>query len=282
MIPTNNTEELQKEAAVKGAIKLLAGRGLRMFDDWILGPNRWVGRQLFKLSPNIRYGSPTTKPGFRGAASTKTRGRYTGKSDALRWLYDRMNDRRLERVGRNLMHSGARDIGTKFNFSPKTVRNISKGVGIAGGVGVGGRFAETLVPAFWDGYEDSLIGKGINVVNTVNPFYWMSRGLEIPEQYITPHGLVMNAGLGIAEDLGNSVANAAQQGATQAIDSTADALSKMSLADRLGMLFAPGAAANRYRATAMDQLARTMAAAGMQSTGDPLKDKALEDIVRTV
>lgn len=283
---TDSTEVLQKEAGFlrlgAGAGKLFLGRGLRMFDDWILGPNRWVGRQLFKLSPNLKYGSPSTKPGFRGVASGKTRARYTGPSSFLRWLNDRMNDTRLERIGRNLMYSGSRDIGKQFNLSPRAVRNITKGVGIAGGVGVGGRMVESLAPMFWDGYEDSLIGKSINAVNTVNPFYWASRGLEFPEQYMTPHGLAMTAALGVVEDVGQGMVDAAQQGATQAIDSTADAMAGMSLSDRLGFLFAPGTAASRYREQAMDQLASTMQSAGLTSSGDADKDRALRDIAKTV
>lgn len=266
-----------------GLGRLIVGTGARSVDDWMGSQWRWMARRLLDYKkkvrriPNWGTGDVTRKSGYE----------YTGNSKFWKRVADVANSHAIDKWGKRQLSIGGRQLAEGFGkTNPQDIRRFghraTRFARTAGQVGMGGYLADRVVLPMWEGYEDSWLNKGLKPINYANPAYWMFRGLEIPDTYATPLGWVGLGAGNLMEGVADGMVGAAQQGATQAINSTADALSSMSFADRLGMLFAPGAAANRYRATAMDQLARTMAAAGMQSTGDPLKDKALEDIIRTV
>ena len=61
------------------------------------------------------------------------------------------------------------------------------------------------------------------------------------------------------------------------IDRTADTLAELGFADRLAYLFDPNSVASKYREQAKRALAEQL---GL--SGDATKDKALQDVARTV
>lgn len=267
-----------------GIGRLIAGTGARSVDDWMGGQWRWMARRMLDLKnkkvrriPNWGTGDVTRKSGYE----------YTGNSKFWKWMADVANSYAIDKWGKRQLSAGGRQLASGLGkTNPQDIRRFghraTRFARTAGQVGMGGYLADATLPMVWDGYEDSWLGKGLKTINYANPTYWMFRGLEIPDTYATPLGWV---GLGagkLMEGAAEGMVGAAQQGATQAIDSTADALSNMSLADRLGFLFSPGTAASRYREQAMDQLASTMQSAGLTSSGDADKDRALRDIAKTV
>lgn len=270
---------------LKGIGRLLLGTGARSVDDWMGGQWRWMARRMLDLKnkkvrriPNWGTGDVTRKSGYE----------YTGNSRFWKWIANVANSYAIDKWGKRQLSAGGRQLARGLGkTNPQDIRRIghraTRYARTMGKVGMGGYLADQVVlPAFWDGYDDSWLGKGIKTISYANPAYWMFRGLEIPDTYATPIGWASLGAGKLMEGAAEGMVGAAQQGATQAIDSTADALSNMSLADRLGFLFSPGTAASRYREQAMDQLASTMQSAGLVSSGDADKDRALRDIAKTV
>lgn len=270
----------------KGIGASAAGRGLQLMDDFVgSGWKQLSGFATKQLAPKgmhfdpktgvMRYTRPTDfdagKASLRERVGDMAGTAYNKSRFMRRWAG------KLDRYGRSAINSAL----PGYNNPGRTA---SKALKYTAWAGVGGGIAE-MPFHFTEGGTESPLYKTIHGANVINPYYWAANSEYSPAtamfQYTTPIGLAM---LGVAkggEHVASGYANAAEQGARSAIDSTTEALANLKFSDRLGFLLSPRAAASRYRSTALDQLAQSLGHP-LTSTGDPQKDAALADILRTV
>lgn len=250
---------MEKQAAkiIPGGIKLLLGNALKLSDDIVGSGWGWTTGALTKaFKPRGASINPKTfKLRYR-----RPEGELTDYKDKLGHIFGTAynHSRFMRRLAHKLTKSGIKDFNSVFpNAKPGSA--IAKGVKYTGYAGLGGGLAE-LPFALSDEGENSKMYKLMHGINKWNPMYWVTMHHNSPANmafnYTTPAGLAMTGLSSMAENIGKM---SAQQGATMAINSTADALSNLKFTDRLGFLLSPQAAADKYKAQAMDQLAQTMA-----------------------
>lgn len=250
--------EKQAFQAIPGFLKLLGGSTLKLADDFIGGSYRWTTGGLTKaLRPRgASINQKTFKLRYR-----RPEGELKGWRDNLGNIFGTAynNSRFFRNWAHKLNRSGIKDLNTVFP-NAKPGRAVAKGLRYLGYGGIGGGILE--LPLSMMG-EDSTGYKVVHGLNSLNPLYWAAMHPKSPANllfnYTTPLGLAFT-GIGHAgEKIQENMLNAAQQGATSAIDSTANALSNLKFTDRLGFLLSPQKASDTYRAQAMDQLAQNMA-----------------------
>lgn len=247
--------EKQAFQAIPGFLKLLGGSALKLADDFIGGSYRWTTGGLTKvLRPRgASINQKTFKLRYR-----RPDGELKGWRDNLGNIFGTAynNSRFFRNWAHKLNRSGIKDLNTAFP-NAKPGRAVGKGLRYLGYGGIGGGILE--IPFSMMG-EDSTGYKVVHGLNSLNPLYWAAMHPKSPANllfnYTTPAGLAMTGLSNMAENIGKM---SAQQGATMAINSTADALSNLKFTDRLGFLLSPQAAADKYKAQAMDQLAQNMA-----------------------
>lgn len=278
---------MEKSAGPVG--KLISGLGKSFLGQYGKTFNDWV---THSVRNTIGYGLkkfPVTKPGgitnlsfdpntgkLLSYTPVEGHGFRNALGEAYNWL-----GRTPDRLVNRLRISGRKDLNS---VRPGLGKGTQKAFGYASTAGMLGGIAE-LPTMFTDNPEDNWYYNTVHGANFLNPFYhaynsWETGNpINVGFKYLTPLGLGFTGAELAAEKIQNGMADAAEQGAQQAITSTADTLGNMGLAERLGFLFSPGSASDKYRSVAMDRLAKTMAQ--VRGTGDPYTDAAMRDIYKT-
>ena len=271
---------------VKGLGAQAAGRALGVADSFLGSSWKWLAKQTTKALKPSGMSFDVTDPTRAVLRYNPKLHNAGGVREFLGDLSGRAynNARFLRRWAGRLNNYGTREINKAFPGHKNLGRTTSNVMKHTANVGLIGGLAE-LPFHFTDGGTDNKVYKVLHGVNSVNPFYHWTMNHHSPVNmafsYTTPLGWAFTgAGKGM-ERIAEGYADASAQGARSAIDSTADALAGLKFSDRLGFLLSPQAAAAKYRSTALDQLSAALGQS-LASSGDPDKDAALADLLRTI
>lgn len=252
-----------------GLLRLIWGKSLKVTDDIVAGgwrtatgaPARW-------LNPAGAAPHPTQigRMVYTNTPWKENIGFFRRAGDLSGWLYNHAGF-----IGRY----GARNIDEANRLlarHPHLQKWAPRVVGTAAWTGLGTTLADAAMD-FTGNTDNPLYGIG-----RYNPFHQIWAHEYSPGNWLwsntTPWGLALTQGLPWA--LGK-FQNAMAGVGTATIDSTADSLANLGFADRLAYLFDPSAVSSKYREQAKRALAEQL---GL--SGDSTKDRALQDVARTV
>lgn len=254
---------------VKGLLKLIWGSSLKATDDIVAGGWRTLTggpARLLNRSGAAPHPTEIGKMVYNPTPWNESIGFLRRTGDILGRGYN--NAGFIGRYGSKHLDE-ASQLLAKHPHLQKWAPRVVKG---AVWTGLGTTMADAVMD-FTGNTDNPLYGIG-----KYNPYHQLWSHEYSPGNWLwsntTPWGLALTHG---APWVMGKLQDAMAGVGTATIDRTADALSDLGFAERLAYLFDPSSVSNKYREQAKKALAEQL---GL--TGDNTKDKALQDVARTV